>query len=593
MSRPTNFIIEVANTHGGSLSYLMDLIHEYEEFKDFGIKFQPLHPDRIATSDYQWYPVYQELFFSPSEWSSIVEEASKSKLVWLDLFDTYGVEILGKNLNQIHGIKLQASILYNAEVIKALEEMDCSKLSLIINVSAIEKDDISERLEALQESIGPKEVLLEVGFQSYPTELEDSGLNKIKEIRERFTNPIVFADHLAGTSDDAIMFPLVASLFGADYIEKHVMHSSHETKYDHFSSIKVADFRTLVNKVEAYSELPFKPFINQKEIDYLKNSIQKPLTKTSLKAGIGININENLLFRRSAQNGLTVSEISELKKAYYLLATDLEANQTLKREHFKKANIGTIIAGRLKSSRLKRKALLPIGQISSVEKCIQSCLRFPESTYTILATSTTEEDAELKGYTYAPNVMFHQGHPDDVIQRYLDVTRRYNLDVIFRVTADMPYVSSEIASILLKSHFETGADYTAARHASVGTAPEVINVQALEEVKNYFPNADYSEYMTWYFQNNKEHFKVNIVDLPEHLIRDYRLTLDYQEDLDLFEAIDAYLTSNGKPEDVNELFSYLDDHPEVAELNSHITLKYKTDQALIDTLNRVTKIKSH
>lgn len=590
MSSKTSYIIEVANTHGGSLSYLLDLIKEFEEFEGSSIKFQPLHPDKIATDDYQWYPVYKELYFSPSEWNTIVEEASLTKLVWLDLFDTYGVEILNNNLGKIHGIKLQASILYNAEVIKALEEMDCSSLDLIINVSAIQKGAIAERLETLKKSIGPKQILLEVGFQSYPTQLEDSGLNKIKELREQFDNPIVFADHLAGDSEDAIIFPLVASLFGADYLEKHVMHSNLETKYDYFSSIKVADFKKLVEKVEAYGDLPSKPFINQKEIDYLVNSIQKPLAKTPLEAGKGINIQEDLLFRRSAQNGLSVSEISKLKEEHYILATDLNENQTLRREHFKKASIGTIIAGRLKSSRLKRKALLPIGQISSIEKCIQSCLKFPESSNTILATSTEEEDAELASFTYASNVLFHQGHPDDVIQRYLDITRKHKLDVIYRVTADMPYVSSEIAELLLKSHFETGADYTAARVASVGTAPEIINVQALEEVKSHFPNADYSEYMTWYFQNNKEHFRVNIVDLPEELIRDYRLTLDYKEDLDLFQAVDEHLSSKGKEENIKEIFTFLDSNPNIAQLNSHIGLKYKTDQALIDTLNRVTKI---
>jgi hypothetical protein len=35
----------------------------------------------------------------------------------------------------------------------------------------------------------------------------------------------------------------------------------------------------------------------------------------------------------------------------------------------------------------------------------------------------------------------------------------------------------------------------------------------------------------------------------------------------------------------------LDLHPEIASMNAHLTLKYKTDQALIDLLNDKTKIK--
>lgn len=585
-----NFIIEVANTHGGSKEYLLDLIQELRGFENHGMKFQPLHPDRIATPDFQWYPVYQELLFQAEDWKEIIETAGETKLVWLDLFDTYGVTILDQNKARIHGIKLQASVLYNEEVIQALTQIDCSGLKLIINISAIELEDVAERIEVLQAQIGPSQILLEVGFQAYPTQLGDSGLNKIKILKEKFDFPIVFADHVAGELTDALILPLIASMLGADYLEKHVMHSSLETKYDHFSAIKVTKYEELVKMVTDYTKLNEMPFINEKEVEYLKNSIQKPIAARDLAAGQLINSTQDLRFRRSGEPGLSALDIRELTKSGYILSQDVSEGKTFKRIAFKKAVIGTVIAGRLKSSRLKRKALLKIGEITSIEKCIQSCLKLPNSSYTVLATSTTEEDAELENYTYASQVVFHRGHPDDVIHRYLGITDKLGLDVVIRVTADMPYVSSEITEVLLKSHFESGADYTAARVSSVGTTPEIINVEALKKVKRHFPNADYSEYMTWYFQNNKEHFKVNIVDLPVELIRNYRLTLDYQEDLDLFVALDNYLSENNKSGTLSEIFKYLDEHPEIANLNSHITLKYKTDQTLIDTLNRVTKI---
>jgi N,N'-diacetyllegionaminate synthase len=98
--------------------------------------------------------------------------------------------------------------------------------------------------------------------------------------------------------------------------------------------------------------------------------------------------------------------------------------------------------------------------------------------------------------------------------------------------------------------------------------------------------------MTWYFQNNREHFNVNVVDLPDEYVRDYRLTLDYQEDLDLFNAIQQYLDENKKEAGLMEIFEYLDGNPDIAKLNNHITLKYRTNQELIDTLNDKTKIKS-
>jgi len=39
-----------------------------------------------------------------------------------------------------------------------------------------------------------------------------------------------------------------------------------------------------------------------------------------------------------------------------------------------------------------------------------------------------------------------------------------------------------------------------------------------------------------------------------------------------------------------DVINYLDKNQEIAAINSHLTLKYKTDQALIDLLNEKTKI---
>ena len=49
-------ILEVANTHGGDISYILKLLDEFEEFKKnngFGIKFQPFKYNQIATEDFE------------------------------------------------------------------------------------------------------------------------------------------------------------------------------------------------------------------------------------------------------------------------------------------------------------------------------------------------------------------------------------------------------------------------------------------------------------------------------------------------------------------------------------------------------------
>lgn len=584
-------ILEVANCHGGDISYVLSLLDEFKLYNNYGIKFQPLHPDRIATKDYAWYNVYQDLLFNEREWETILNKAKETKEIWLDLFDTYGVEIFEQHRSNVKGIKLQPSILYNESVICAIESKKLNEHILIINISALEMAEIEERLSNLNQRLSPKEIWIEVGFQSFPTELQDSAFVKIDFIRNRFNTKIVFADHADGKSDDSIWLPIVAAMNGIDVIEKHIMHSTRETKYDHYSSMNHSKYQTYIEKLEAYLSLKKQPFINDRERKYLSSSIQISISNKNLKSGSLINIKQDLAFKRSGKQGLNTKEIKRLQESMHILCNNIEEGNTFRKEDFKKAIVGTIVACRLKSSRLEKKALLKIGTISSVERCLQSCLNFEHTNYTILATSDLESDAELINYTYSPNVVFHTGDPEDVIRRYLGITDKLGIDVIIRVTADIPFVSAEITQILLNSHFENGADYTVAKQAAVGTTVEIINTNALKKIKSHFQSANYSEYMTWYFQNNPEHFKLNFVELPKHLIRDYRLTLDYKEDLDMFNAIQKHLDDNNLPSTILNIFDFLDNNPEVPKINGHITLKYKTDQSLIDTLNRETKIK--
>jgi N,N'-diacetyllegionaminate synthase len=586
-------IIEVANVHAGKEDYLLKLIDEFGTLKGIhGIKFQPFKFDKIALEDFSWYEVYKELYFEPAQWKNIIDKAAKYWDIWIDTFDDYSFEVAQKNIDKVYGFKFQASTLYNKNLVNLFSQLDLSQKKIILNISGLEVNQIKEVIENFGNKLKPREIILQIGFQSYPTQLIDSGLIKIKTIQQNFSNQISFADHIAPEEEDCTWLPVMAFMQGAKYIEKHICLSGEKPKYDHYSSMNKDQYAHFLLVADKYSTTLTQPFVNENEAKYLSGSIQIPVLKKDTGKGRIPNLETDFDFKRSNQEGLRAHEIEAKVKDFYLLAKDKKARETLQETDLKRAKIATIIACRLKSTRLPQKAILKIGELSSVELCIKNCLRFEHVDHTILATSTTDEDAPLKDYTYDKKVIFHKGDPEDVIRRYLDVINKMEIDVIVRVTADMQYVSNDITQILLKSHFEKGADFTRATHAAIGTNVEIISTSALKYAKSFFPEANYSEYMSWYFVNNPEHFKLNFVDLPKELVRDYRLTLDHPEDLELFQKIEEHFATTKQDFSITELFRFLDAHPEVANLNAHIGLKYKTDQSLIDTLNKVTKINS-
>ena len=94
--------------------------------------------------------------------------------------------------------------------------------------------------------------------------------------------------------------------------------------------------------------------------------------------------------------------------------------------------------------------------------------------------------------------------------------------------------------------------------------------------------------MTWYMLTNKDIFQVDMAELPKEWIRTYRLTLDVQEDLDMFNALFEKL---GKKEvSIKNVFNVVDKNPWIHELNDAMILKYKSDKKLMDILNKETKI---
>jgi spore coat polysaccharide biosynthesis protein SpsF (cytidylyltransferase family)/sialic acid synthase SpsE len=589
---PTYNILEVANVHGGSPDYVERLLAEFEHLRGpVGIKFQPFRYDRIAAPDFRSYELYKKLYFPPDAWKRFFNSARKTKDIWIDVFDEYSCEIAGENLPLLTGFKFQPSILYNEAVLARLAGLRLDDKTIILNISGIDEDAIPAVFDRFRRRLNPGVLILQVGFQSYPTEPGDAGLQKIGALRRRFPDhPLSFADHCAPDREEARFMPVLAAAMGAGFIEKHICCSGQPPEYDFQSAMDPSRYGSYFELLETCTRAMTGPFINEKERVYLARTIQVPMLNKPLRAGQIVDVRRDLDFRRSGRTGLKTHEIEELCRDHYILARDLAAGDVLRQEDFRKAVIAAVIICRLKSTRLPMKALQKIGKLASVETCIRGALRFKNIHHVILATSDLDEDAELGNHLYAPQVLFEKGHPDDLMARYLTVIDRHCIDVVVRATADMPYLSEEIFECLLSSHFATGADYTRPRTSAVGTSVSIINAEAFHRARLYFPNPEYSEYLTYYFINNPRHFRLNLVDLPPELVRDYRMTLDHQEDLDLFNRIEKHLDTEGLEPTAANIFRYLDGHPEVAGINRHLTLRYESDPDLVQKLKTYTVI---
>lgn len=581
-------IFELANTHNGQISLLKKSVNFIKSlnYKNKAIKFQIFDPDKISTKNYEWYKVYKRLFFNQVAWSKIINYTSDFCKIYLDIFDTYSVEILKKNLPNIHGIKLQPSIIYNHHVYKKLSQINYKK-EIILNISGFSLEEIKNILNKYEKI--SKKIVLQVGFQSYPTKIEFTGLDKILTLKKQFSNyQFSLADHIDGNDNFASIVPLIAHFYKINIIEKHFCLSKNISKYDLASSLDSKQIIEMISNILKFNMLKLKrTFINKYEKQYLLSSTQQTLLKKPLFAGSLISLND-VDFKRSNKKGIDFNEILKLQSKRYILKSKKSVDSIFLRKDFKKAKIGTFVACRMKSTRLQNKALLNIGNQPSIIHCINNCIKSRFSKLIILATSNLIEDNVLANLKIKKNFKIFRGSADNVVDRYINCAKKYKVDIIVRVTGDCPFVSSEIIDFLIQKHFENGADYTAAKVSSVGTSAEIINTQSLHLIHKMMKN-NISEYMTFYFLNNKEFFKVNIVELPKNFVRNYRLTLDYKEDLMMFNKLFFNLKRRKLKNNLKNIFKILDQNKRIRRINSSKKLVYKHNKKFLHYLNKNAK----
>ena len=179
-------IFEVANVHGGNFMHFRRIIEIYNKIKypnSFkSIKFQVLKADELSTPNYHWHTAYKKIYFSPEQWKILIRKSGIKTNIWIDMFDRYSFEILSQNFDYIYGIKLQPSILNNLNLFELLKNLNLKSKVIILNISGVLFKDIKNILKKFEE-LKPKKIIIQFGFQSYPTKISDTNLNLSKPSR--------------------------------------------------------------------------------------------------------------------------------------------------------------------------------------------------------------------------------------------------------------------------------------------------------------------------------------------------------------------------------------------------------------------------
>lgn len=208
--------------------------------------------------------------------------------------------------------------------------------------------------------------------------------------------------------------------------------------------------------------------------------------------------------------------------------------------------IGYFITARLKSSRLKRKILLPLNQKSVLDHVINRCKQTKGIEGVVLCTSTNQQDSELYEYALKHQIMFYSGSEDDVLRRLLDAAKYYGFDAFISITADNPLHSFFISNQIVEWAHNVHSDFIFTSGLPIGLAPYFINTKALEIAVAMKTQNDTEIWGP--FVNRPDFFKIGYLTIENKLFpENTRLTCDYVEDYRFLNSIFNEFPVNHNP----------------------------------------------
>lgn len=206
-----------------------------------------------------------------------------------------------------------------------VRSMAAAGTPLVLYTGGLHLAEIERAIEWARAESNDK-LVLQHGFQSYPTALEDNRLHYIATLKRLFGLPVAFADHTDGNDPMAMIVPLLALAMGADMVEKHITHDRAARGEDYESALGPAEFKTFVQRVRA-SELAFgsdawRP-LSERENKY--RDVVRKRAVTAVAVPKGTKITHQMVAYKRCDIGLFPEELVGLL-GHVEAARDLEVN---------------------------------------------------------------------------------------------------------------------------------------------------------------------------------------------------------------------------------------------------------------------------
>tara|TARA_B100002051_G_scaffold274276_1_gene315028 strand:- start:248 stop:994 length:747 start_codon:yes stop_codon:yes gene_type:complete len=211
------------------------------------------------------------------------------------------------------------------------------------------------------------------------------------------------------------------------------------------------------------------------------------------------------------------------------------------------SNYFLIIQARTGSKRFPEKILKKIFGKPILEILIDRIKKEIDPTKIILATSLNRKDKIICDIAKKKKIKFFRGSENNVMSRFIEIGKIYNLDTIIRITSDCPLVDPKLIKKMLKIFSKSKIDYLSntlpfkKKKFPDGSDIEIFRYKSLIKSKKFTKKSELEHVTNQLWK--KKIFKKRIY-LEKMNMSNYRYSLDYPSDFFVIKKIYYYLKKN-------------------------------------------------
>lgn len=207
-----------------------------------------------------------------------------------------------------------------------------------------------------------------------------------------------------------------------------------------------------------------------------------------------------------------------------------------------------VVQARMESERLPGKSLMMLNGRALVSLVLERAASIQGVERVILATTDRPKDGELARHVlnaHGSSIEVFRGPSEDVQLRTLEAVRPFGKCFVGRVTADDPFKDPNLYSRAFELIQDSGADYVSisSEKMPIGMDVEVFTSNALEKSRELYKTNQNREHVTIEMFRRREFVrqKLNVPDLAGK----FRLTIDYEKDLEFAKCVDREIRGLG------------------------------------------------